>query len=130
MNEDKETTRHLPLTEATYCILLALAEPLHGYGIMQKVESGSQGAIRIGPGTLYGALTTLEKEKLISRFDTVDRRKRYALTEKGRQVLAAELTRLRLLTRLGDTVLGTRFPLSTTKASEEKQGKGDRNGKR
>jgi len=117
MNEDKETTRHLPLTEATYCILLALAEPLHGYGIMQKVESGSQGAIRIGPGTLYGALTTLEKEKLISRFDTVDRRKRYALTEKGRTVLAAELARLRLLTRLGETVLGASLPQAAAKKS-------------
>ena len=106
MSENKETSRHLPLTEATYCILLALAEPLHGYGIMQKVEAGSDGSVRIGPGTLYGALTVLEKEKLISRFDEVDRRKRYALTEKGRRVLAAELARLRLLTRMGDTVLG------------------------
>ena len=120
MKDDKETVRHLPLTEATYCILLALAEPLHGYGIMQKVETGSEGAVRIGPGTLYGALTTLEKEKLITRFDTVDRRKRYALTEKGRSVLAAELARLRLLTRLGDTALGARSPLSPTKKSGEK----------
>jgi len=115
MKEDKETVRHLPLSEATYCILLALAQPLHGYGIMQQVESASAGSIQIGPGTLYGALTTLEKEKLIVRFDTVERRKRYALTEKGRMVLAAELARLRLLTRLGDTVLGTRSPSAKLK---------------
>ena len=112
MNEDKETVRHLPLSEATYCILLALAEPLHGYGIMQKVEAGSEGAVHIGPGTLYGALTVLEKEGLIARFDEVERRKRYALTEKGRRVLAAELARLRMLTRLGDTALGSRAPRS------------------
>ena len=115
MKEDKETVRHLPLSEASYCILLALAEPLHGYGIMQKVEAGSDGAVRIGPGTLYGALTTLQKEKLIALFDEVERRKRYALTEKGRSVLAAELARLRLLTRLGDTVLGTRAAQGKTK---------------
>jgi DNA-binding PadR family transcriptional regulator len=116
MKDDRETAQrgHLPLSEATYCILLALAEPLHGYGIMQKVEAASAGAVRIGPGTLYGALTTLEKEKLITRFDEVDRRKRYALTEKGRRVLAAELARLRLLTHLGDAVLGSRS--SQTKA--------------
>jgi DNA-binding PadR family transcriptional regulator len=114
MKEDKETVRHLPLSEATYCILLALNEPLHGYGIMQKVEAGSGGAVRIGPGTLYGALTTLEKEKVITRFDEADRRKRYALTEKGRRVLAAELARLRLLTQLGDKVLS--IPSSRTKA--------------
>ena len=112
MKEDNETVRHLPLSEATYCILLALAEPLHGYGIMQKVEAGSEGFVHIGPGTLYGALTSLEKEKLITLFDTVERRKRYALTEKGRRVLAAELARLRLLTRLGDTALGSRSPRS------------------
>ncbi|MEI6614257.1 MAG: helix-turn-helix transcriptional regulator [Chrysiogenales bacterium] len=120
MKEDKETVRHLPLSEAFYCILLALAEPLHGYGIMQKVEAGSAGAVRIGPGTLYGALTVLEKEKLITLFDTVERRKRYALTEKGRGVLAAELARLRLLTSLGDMVLGSRSPLAKTKPSGEK----------
>jgi DNA-binding PadR family transcriptional regulator len=112
MKEDKETVRHLPLTEATYCILLALAEPLHGYGIMQKVDAGSEGFVRIGPGTLYGALTSLEKEKLITLFDTVERRKRYALTEKGRKVLAAELARLRMLTKLGEMVLGSCSPRS------------------
>jgi DNA-binding PadR family transcriptional regulator len=68
---------------------------------MQKVEAASAGAVRIGPGTLYGALTTMEKEKLVTLFDEKDRRKRYALTEKGRRVLTAELARLRLLTRLG-----------------------------
>jgi len=115
MKEDKETVRHLPLTEATYCILLALAEPLHGYGIMQKVEAGSAGAVRIGPGTLYGALTALEKEKLITLFDEVERRKRYALTEKGRRVLAAELARLRMLTRLGDAVLSRPLPQARTR---------------
>ena len=120
MKEDAETIRHLPLSEATYCILLALAEPLHGYGIMQKVEAGSQGAVQIGPGTLYGALNALEKEKLITRFDEVDRRKRYALTEKGRCVLAAELERLHLLTRMGDTALGARPPLALAKKSGEK----------
>ena len=105
MNENKETTRFLPLTEATFCILLALAEPLHGYGIMQKVEASSDGVIRIGPGTLYGALTVLEKDRLIARFDEVERRKRYVLTAKGHGVLEAEMQRLRLLTRLGEKFL-------------------------
>jgi len=105
MSDEKEAARCQPLTEATYCILLALAEPLHGYGIMQKVEAGSEGAIRIGPGTLYGALTVLEKERLIARYDEVERRKRYVLTAKGRAVLDAEMRRLRLLSRLGERFL-------------------------
>ena len=99
---------------------------------MQKVEAGSAGAVRIGPGTLYGALTALEKEKLITLFDEVERRKRYALTEKGRGVLAAELARLRMLTRLGDTVLGARPAPAKAKTERRKNilNKGDDDGKR
>lgn len=52
---DQEIDRYRPLTETTYYTLLALAEPLHGYAIMQKVESMGKGSVRIGPGTLYGA---------------------------------------------------------------------------
>ena len=63
---EKEISKYLPLSEATYYILLALVEPLHGYGVMQKVEAMSDESVRIGPGTLYGAFTTLEKEGLIS----------------------------------------------------------------
>ena len=42
----------LPLSEATYCILAALAEPRHGYAIKQEAESRSEGNVRLGPGTL------------------------------------------------------------------------------
>ena len=50
---------YLPLTESTFAILVALAEPRHGYGIMQAVAQADGGGIRLGPGTLYGALTKL-----------------------------------------------------------------------
>ena len=59
---DDEIKKYLPLTEATYYILLALVEPLHGYGIMQKVEGLSEATVSIGPGTMYGAFTTLDPE--------------------------------------------------------------------
>jgi DNA-binding PadR family transcriptional regulator len=49
----------LPLTEASYCIMAALGEPRHGYGIMQAVAETSGGTVRLGPGTLYGALTKM-----------------------------------------------------------------------
>jgi DNA-binding PadR family transcriptional regulator len=64
--EQKNITKYLPLSEATYYILLALVEPLHGYGIMQKVEGMSEGTVNIGPGTMYGAFSNLEKEGLIT----------------------------------------------------------------
>lgn len=102
---DKEITKHLPLTETTYYILLALVEPLHGYGIMQKVEGLSEGTVSIGPGTMYGAFTHLEREGLIVMVKEEDRRKSYALTGKGRQVLAEQIRRLEIMTRNGREVL-------------------------
>ena len=47
-----DTSPYLPLTEATYYTMLCLVEPRHGYGIMQEVRRISQGAVKLGPGTL------------------------------------------------------------------------------
>lgn len=94
-------SKYLPLSEATYYILVALDEPLHGYALMQKVEAISEGAVVIGPGTLYGAFSTLEKQGLIEKVKEEERRKSYALTERGRQVLAEQLRRLEIMVRNG-----------------------------
>jgi len=102
---DDEIKKYLPLTEATYYILLALVEPLHGYGIMQKVEGLSEATVSIGPGTMYGAFTTLEKEGLIKMVKEQDRRKTYLLTGKGRQVLAEQIRRNEIMARNGRQVL-------------------------
>ena len=102
--EDPE--KYLPLTESTYYILLALAEPLHGYGVMQKVETMSEGTVRIGPGTLYGAFSTLESEGLIVKVDEVDRRKSYRATEKGKSVLKEHIRRCEILIKNGEFTRG------------------------
>ena len=102
---NQDIQRYLPLTESTCYILLALVEPLHGYGVMQKIETLSEGQVSVGPGTLYGAFTTLEKENLIAMVSEVERRKSYTLTPKGRQVLAAMIARLEVITRNGQKVL-------------------------
>jgi Fe2+ or Zn2+ uptake regulation protein len=47
---------------------------------MQKVDEMSQGTVKVGPDTLYGAFTTLETEGLIVKVGEADRRKTYALT--------------------------------------------------
>jgi len=101
MPRNDEITRYLPLTESTYYILLALVEPLHGYGVMQKVEAISQGTVKLGPGTLYGAFTSLERDGLIVKVAEQDRRKSYTLTQKGRQVLLAQVERLEIMTGNG-----------------------------
>lgn len=93
--------KYLPLTESTAYILLALAEPLHGYGVMQKVEAISEGTVKIGPGTLYGAFSTLEAEKLIVKVEEVERRKSYTLTEKGKSLLKEHIRRAQILVENG-----------------------------
>ena len=96
-----EFSKYLPLSEATFYILLALVEPLHGYGVMQKVENLSNGLVTIGPGTLYGAFTTLETEKLITKVSEIDRRKTYSLTPKGKLVLSRQIERVEMMLKNG-----------------------------
>lgn len=104
MKSTPDITKYLPLTEATSYILLALTEPMHGYAIMQKVEAMSEGAVKVGAGTMYGALSTLEKEGLIVKVDEQDRRKVYILTSKGKLVLRAQIQRSATLARNGQGV--------------------------
>lgn len=99
---------HLPLTTATFQILLALAEgERHGYGIMREVTERGEGAVRLGPGTLYGSLKRLLDAGLVAegaeRSDPElgeDRRRYYRLTELGRSVVSAEARRLQALVRV------------------------------
>ena len=102
--------KYLPLTEATAYILLALSEPLHGYGVMQKVESMSEGTVKVGPGTLYGAFSTLEAEGLIVKVGEADRRKTYALTDKGKQLIKEHIRRIQILVRNGELASGWSIP--------------------
>ncbi|TDF89179.1 PadR family transcriptional regulator [Paenibacillus piri] len=91
MSRDK----HLPLTETVYYILLALIEPAHGYLIMQKVEELSGGQVRMAAGTLYGAIENLVKLKFIQPVSNEDsRRKVYAITEKGMEILRLDFERM------------------------------------
>jgi DNA-binding PadR family transcriptional regulator len=101
MSGKDDVRKYLPLTETTYYILLALIEPLHGYGVMQKVQAMSEGMVEIGPGTLYGAFSTLEKEGLIRMVKEENRRKSYLLTPKGKEVLSKQIRRLDLMRQLG-----------------------------
>jgi len=101
----KEIQKYLPLTEATYYIMLALTEPMHGYAVMQQVDAASDQTVKIGPGTLYGVFATLEKEKLIEKVKEEERRKYYALTQRGRVVLTEQVRRLEIMTHGGQVAL-------------------------
>ncbi len=93
--------KHLPLTETTYYILLALLKPAHGYSIMQTVEEMSDGDVRIAAGTMYGAIENLLKLQWIAALPSTDkRRKVYQLTAAGREIVALETERIRKLALL------------------------------
>ncbi len=82
-------------------ILASLAErPRHGYGMMMDIQMMT--GVRLGPGTLYGALARLEKSGLIKALAAKDRRRPYQLTAKGAAALREQLN---LLQRLASTGL-------------------------
>ncbi|NLL81994.1 MAG: PadR family transcriptional regulator [Tissierellia bacterium] len=83
-----------PMTEAMYYILLALMNPNYGYQLMNEIELVSKGRLTMGPGTLYGVLTRLQKDGLIVVIDDDGRRKTYAITEEGKSALIEEYRRL------------------------------------
>ena len=91
-----------PMTEAMYYILLALTKPGHGYGMMQRIRELSRGRIEMGPGTLYGVLTRMNKEGFIELTGEVGRRKNYAITQAGREALRHEYERLKDMVRDGE----------------------------
>jgi len=102
MNADRDPTNFLPLKPAAFHILLSLADSSrHGYGIMLEVQERTKGSVKLGPGTLYGAIKRLladeliaeEEEKLDRTLDD-ERRRYYSLTQLGRRVITLDAERL------------------------------------
>lgn len=95
------------LTEAVYYILLSLIEPLHGYGIMQKVELLSCGRVRLAAGTLYGAISTMLDKGWIRALseEKNSRKKEYVITDLGYGILENEIIRLEELLSNGNRIL-------------------------
>lgn len=98
--------QYLPLTPATFHVLLALADrDRHGYAIMQEIGVRTGGQLRLGAGTLYSLLKRLLTEGLIEDLDERpaegdERRRYYRLTPHGRAVARAEAIRLAAAARL------------------------------
>lgn len=84
-----------PMTEANYYILLALMKPGHGYGMMRRIRELSGGRLVMGPGTLYGVLTRMNREGLIVLTEAEGRRKTYAITGAGQAALHREYQRIK-----------------------------------
>ena len=99
------------ITPAQFQILLCLADgPKHGYAIMQEINAIPDNQVRLGPGTLYGNLKKMMAAELIVEShdhldptETDQRRRYYRLTDRGMQVLSAEVQRLQELLRIAQT---------------------------
>jgi DNA-binding PadR family transcriptional regulator len=85
-----------PMSPAALHILLALAgDDMHGYGIMREVARQSEGAYKLGPGTLYDNLERLMEQGMVLEISSDDPRRRiYRLSAQGRKALSAEISRL------------------------------------
>ena len=122
MNPLSIPTIDLPLTEATFWILLCLApEPKHGYAIMKEVSQLSEGRVSFSTGTLYGALKRLLELGWVTRSPSTDEpvaetisgrtRKTYILSAAGRATLQAEIARMENHIRQARAILGNEVSL-------------------
>ncbi|MGH9243209.1 MAG: PadR family transcriptional regulator [Acidimicrobiales bacterium] len=103
MGTDRSTP---PLTAAGFQVLLALASGhSHGYAVMTFIEEVTDGAVRLGPGTLYRTIARLVADGLVAEAEGSDpdaphdaRRRYYELTPRGREAAAEEAALLARLT--------------------------------
>lgn len=87
-------------SEPALLILVSLADgDKHGYAMMEDIEQLY--AVRLGPGTLYGALVRLEQRGLVEALPATDRRRPYRLTARGADALRAQLAQLHHFTTVG-----------------------------
>jgi DNA-binding PadR family transcriptional regulator len=87
-------------SEPALLILISLADSAkHGYAMVDDIQRLS--GTHLGPGTLYGAISRLERLGLIAPLPAEDRRRPYELTQAGATALRAELTTLATLSNTG-----------------------------
>ena len=81
------------MSDPRFLVLVSLSDgPRHGYSMQHDIEAFA--GARLGPGTLYGAINTLERDQLIEPVPTMERRRPYRLTPAGRHHLRQQLEML------------------------------------
>jgi DNA-binding PadR family transcriptional regulator len=96
------------LSRSGFIILLSLSDrPRHGLGVVEDIEERTLGAVKLGPGTLYGTLKRLVDLGLVRETDRPPdpanddpRRRYYEVTPEGRRAVAEEAARMRQLVEL------------------------------
>lgn len=104
-SSERDPAALLPLTPATFHVLVALADgDLHGYAVIKEVSRLTAGSVELGTGTLYGIIKRLLAEGLVieskrrpAAAHDDERRRYYRLTPFGRLVVIAETRRLQAM---------------------------------
>jgi len=94
---EKLFKKYIPMTETAFYILLSLTDPTHGYGIIKRVEELTNGRLKLGSGTIYGTLTKMQNDGMIIVFSDEKRKTIYEITSIGKNVMQAEIIRLKEL---------------------------------
>lgn len=93
-------------SDASFLILSSLASgPKHGYAMMEDIKSFS--GTQLEPGTLYGAITRLEKQGWIEALPTEERRRPYRMTAEGASALRQQVETLEQVALVGKTRLAS-----------------------
>ena len=88
------------MSDPTLLVLASLVDgEKHGYAMMEDIERFA--GVRLGPGTLYGAVTRLEERQWIRPVASDDRWQPYAITSAGREHLTQQLTQLDRVVKAG-----------------------------
>jgi DNA-binding PadR family transcriptional regulator len=81
------------MTDPTLLVLASLADgDKHGYAMMEDIERFA--GVRLGPGTLYGAITRMDERGWIRAVAADDRRQPYTITALGRKHLEEQVSNL------------------------------------
>lgn len=99
MSKDKIINNYLPMTETAFYILLSLYKPRHGYGIILKVQDLTKGRIKLGSGTVYGTLSKMQRDGIVSIYSNEERKTVYEITETGKELIHLEIKRIKELNK-------------------------------
>ncbi|WP_226036876.1 PadR family transcriptional regulator [Aquibacillus saliphilus] len=97
MSVDKMLKKYIPMTETAFYIVLSLTKPRHGYGIIKHVEEITGGRIQLGSGTVYGTLTKMQRDGIITVYADEKRKTVYEITATGKRIISVEISRLKEL---------------------------------
>jgi DNA-binding PadR family transcriptional regulator len=104
--DDTDLAEFGQFSEPALLILVSLAdEPRHGYSMTEDIEVVA--GVRLGPGTLYGALARLEARGFIEPLKSEDRRNPYRLTALGERALRARLNSMMAVAQTGQRRLAS-----------------------